>query len=112
MEIIQAIQSLKNVKSPGADNLNAELFKADTEVAENILLPLYTNIWMEGKIPSDWTKEVIVEVPKKGALSHCNNCRGITLLSVSSKIFCKIMIHRTVNKTIRNEQAGFRKGKI
>lgn len=88
VEIIQAIQSLKNGKSSGADNLNVELFKADTEVAANILLPLYTNIWMEGKIPSDWTKGVIVKVPKKGAISDCNNWRGITLLSVPSKIFC------------------------
>ena len=113
-EIIEAIQSLKNGKSPGADNLNAELFKVDPELSANILLPLYTKIWVEGKIPSDWTKGVIVKVPKKGALSDCNNWGGITLLSVPSKIFCKIIIHRitsAVDKVLSNEQAGFRKGK-
>ena len=113
-EIIQAIKSLKNGKSPGADNLNAELFKADPEQAANILLPLYTNIWLEKKIPPDWTKGVIIKVPKKGTLSDCNNWRGITLLSVPSKIFCKIITHRitsAVDQVLREEQAGFRKGK-
>lgn len=65
MEIIQAIKSLKNGKSPGADNRNAELLIVDSELAANTLLPLYTNIWVEKKIPPDWTKGVIVKVPRK-----------------------------------------------
>ena len=36
-EIITAIKLLKNGKSPGQDNLNAELFKADPELTAEIL---------------------------------------------------------------------------
>ena len=52
-------------------------------------------------------------IPKKGSLSNYNNWRGNTLLSVPSKIFCKVIIQRitqAVDDILRNEQAGFCKG--
>ena len=113
-EIIQAINSLKNGKAPGHDNLNAELFKADPELAATILTPLFTKIWEQEEIPTDWSRGVIIKIPKKGSLSDCNNWRGITLLSVPSKIFCKVIIQRitqAVDDLLRNEQSGFRKGR-
>ena len=45
-------------------------------------------------MPADWTKGVFIRIPKKGALSDCNNWRGITLLSAPSKILAKIIIKR------------------
>ena len=58
---------------------------------------------MGGKqLPEDWTEGVIVKIPKKGALSYCNNWRGISQLSVPSKILAKIIIQRA---------SGFLKGK-
>ena len=113
-EIIQAINSLKNGKAPGHDNLNAELFKADPELAATILTPLFTKIWEQEEILTDWSRGVIIKIPKKGSLSDCNNWRGITLLSVPSKIFCKVIIQRiiqAVDDLLRNEQSGFRKGR-
>ena len=113
-EIVAAIKTLKNGKSPGQDNLDAELFKADPELSANIMLPLFTSVWEGEKVPDDWTKGVICKIPKKGALSDCNNWRGITLLSVPSKILAKVIIRRmsdAVDETLRKEQAGFRKQK-
>ena len=65
-------------------------------------------------VPEVWTKGAIVKIPKKGALNDCNNWRGITLLSIPSKILAKVIINRmsaAVEKSLRREQAGFRKGK-
>ena len=114
IEIVKAIKTLKNGKSPGQDNLNAELFKTDPELSASILKPLFTAIWEGERIPEDWNKGMIVRIPKKGGLSDCNNWRGITLLSVPSKILAKIIIMRmsdAVDKSLRKEQAGFRKGR-
>ena len=111
-EIITAIKNLKNGKSPGQDNLDAELFKADPELSADILQPLFTTIWEEEVIPEDWTKGIIIKIPKKGALNDCNNWRGITLLSVPSKILAKIIIKRiskAIEEKLREEQAGFRR---
>ena len=54
-----------------------------------------------------------MKIPKKGALRNCNNWRGITLLSVPSKILAKLIIRRiseAVDQQLRKEQTGFRKG--
>ena len=94
-EIIAAIKSLKNHKTPGKDHLNAELFKAATVTAASILPPLFDTIWNRKKIPDDWNQGIIIIINnnnKKGALSECNNWRGITLLSIPSKILAKIIM--------------------
>ena len=109
-----AINSLENEKSPGQDNLGAELFKADPQLAADLLQPLLRDIWEEKKLPEDRTEGVIVKIPKKGALNNCNKSRGITLLSVPSKILAKIIIQRiaeTVDQHLRREHAGICKGK-
>ena len=108
-EIIKASKSLKNGEAH--DNLNTEFFKADPELAATVMQPLFAAIWEGGEVPADWTKGVI-RITKKGALSDCNNWRGITLLSVPSKILAKIVIKRisdAVDAGMRKEQAGFGK---
>ncbi len=55
-----------------------------------------------------------MKIPKKGDLSNCKNWRGINLLCVASKVFCKIILTRmmeVLEKGIRWEQAGFRLGR-
>ena len=57
---------------------------------------------------------MIIRIPKKGPLIDCNNWPSITLLSIPSKILAKIIINRlsnVVDRRLREEQAGFRKGK-
>ena len=56
----------------------------------------------------------IIKFLKKGNLSECNNWKCITLLSITSKAYCRIILKRNttaVNKLLRQEQAGFMKGK-
>ena len=111
-ETIKAIKFLKNGKAPGHDNLNAELFKADPELAATFLQPLFAAISEGEEVPADWRKDVIIRIPKKGAPRDCNNWHGITLLSVPKKIFANIIIKRisdAVDDGMRKEQAGFRK---
>ena len=113
-EIIAAIRSLKNGKSPGQDNLSAEVFKAHPQLAADLLQPLFTYIWEGKKLPKDWTEGVILKIRRKGALKNCNNWRGITFPSVPSKILAKIIIQRiadTVDQQLRREKAGSQKGK-
>lgn len=72
-EVVSAIKTLKNGEASGLDNLNAELFKADPNLAAEILLPLFTEICKQEKIPLYRTKGVISKIPRKGGLSEHNN---------------------------------------
>lgn len=114
LEIQRALKSLRNRKAPGIDQLNAELFKADVKQTSDILYPVFKEIWENNIIPDNWSEGDIIRIPKKGDLTNCNNWRGITLLSIPSKVFCKILISRiktAIDRTLRQEQAGFRQGR-
>ena len=64
-KIRTAICCLENEKSPGQDNLGAEVFKADPQLAADLLQPLLRDIWEEKKLPEDRTEGVIEKIPKK-----------------------------------------------
>ena len=113
-EIIKAIKALKNNKTTRQDTLQVELLNINPDLAADLLLPLFENIWEQEQVPHDWTCGTIVKISKKGNLSDCNNWRGNTLLSVPCKVFCKVIMMRVVDavdSTLRKEQAGFQRGR-
>jgi len=44
---------------------------------------------------NDWKTGLIVKLPKKGDLSLCNNWREISLISVTKKVFSRVILDRT-----------------
>ena len=71
-------------------------------------------IWIGEEIPKEWNKGLIIKIVKKGDTTLCDNYRGITLLSVPSKIFTKIInqrIQEGIDDELRQEQAGLEKEK-
>ena len=57
---------------------------------------------------------VILSSSLKRGSGLCKNWRGIMLLSVPSKVFCRIILERlkqALDRKLRCEQAGFRKDK-
>jgi Reverse transcriptase (RNA-dependent DNA polymerase)/Domain of unknown function (DUF6451) len=79
-----------------------------------LLFPIFKSIWEQEKLPEDWLQGVLIKIPKKGDLSNCNNWRGITLLSIPSKVLAKVILNRIsdkIDESIRKEQAGFRPGR-
>ncbi|KAI8514967.1 hypothetical protein Bbelb_075580 [Branchiostoma belcheri] len=111
VEIRKAISSLKSGKAAGPDGIPPEAWKEAGELSVGALHPLLTSIWLKEKIPLDWKKGVIIKLPKKGDLTQCKNWRGIMLLSIASKVLCRIILNRTANAMetkLRDNQAGFR----
>ena len=109
--VTHAIKQMKTGKSPGIDNICIELLKTDAITAGNIFTGLFNDIWTANEIPRDWNKGLIVKIPKKGDLQNCDNWRGITLLSMPSKIVCRVLLNRieeAIDVNLRQEQAGFR----
>ena len=113
-EIEKSINKLRNSKSPGVDNIQAEMLKTQSNMVTRKLEEVFKIIWKNEEIPEDWQKEDIIKLPKKGDLENCNNWRGVTLLSVPSKVLGRVIIVRirdALDNKLRKEQAGFRRGK-
>ena len=90
------------------------MLKCSENDAGKQLHSLFNSIWKDQCASEDWKKSRIVKVPKKGDLSECDNYRGISLLSVPSKILCRVLTDRLksgVDEMMRQEQAGFRSGR-
>ena len=62
-------------------------------------------------MPHDWTRAIVVPVHKKGSKLQCKNYCGICLLSISGKVYAKILDQRVRDSTegkILEEQGAFR----
>ena len=106
-----AIGHIENGKAAGPDGIPAEALKGDVTTSVEMLYTLFEEIWEKEEIPAEWKEGYLIKIPKKGDLSGCDNFRGITLLSVPGKVLNRIILERMkgeVDKTLREEQAGFR----
>jgi len=113
-DVQRAIKSLKSGKSSGDDELIAEMFVTCQDILSPILCKLFNHLFTNSLYPEQWTRGVIVPVPKKGDLNDVNNYRGITLTSIFSKIFSQMLDYRLRswaegNNLLSDYQFGFRK---
>jgi len=115
LDIEMAVQSMNNNKSPGIDNIPTDLYKKGGGLLLNKIHSLIKGIWREEKMPTDWTKNIIVPKYKnRGDKLQCKNYRGISLLCTVYKILTTVINNRLIKYTdsiIGEYQAGFRTGK-
>jgi hypothetical protein len=115
-EVSDAIRKLKAGKAPGPDNILAELLKTGENEIIIFLTKLFNTMLKESKFPVEWTKAIIIPLHKKGNIENPDNYRGISLLSILSKVFTGIINQRLnkwaeANDILSEAQAGFRKGR-
>ena len=113
-EIESALKTLKAGKSPGLDNIPAELLKNSGENATKAIHTLCCSIWNTCQWPKDWKQQELVMLHKAGSMKECGNYRTIALISHTSKILLDIILRRLKAKVefeLADEQAGFRTGR-
>lgn len=105
-EIVKAIRETKGNRASGEDRITSDMMKADPDTSAMCLVGLFNAVWSKEEVPEDWQKGIIIKLPKKGDLSECGNWRGINLLSVPGKVFCRVLLHRikaSVERILREE---------
>ena len=112
-EILGCIKRIKNNKTGGSDGLVGELLKYGGMGMVDLLEQLFLVIWHEEVVPRQWREGLVINLFKKGDREDPGNYRGITLLSVVGKLFCKILNNRLVEcldkeGLLHEGQAGFR----
>ena len=113
-EVEAAIRSLPVDKAPGADNIQAELLKYGGKELVALMTSLCQKIWETKTWPDEWTRSLVIPLPRKGNPRKCQNYTTISLISHSSKVMLKIILNRLKNEAeghLAEEQAGFRPGR-
>ena len=113
-EILHAVKTLINNKSPGPDSIPAELLKEGGYLCTRTLHRYISEVWRQECVPQQWKDANIVTIYKnKGDKSVCSNSRGISLLATAGKVLAKVMLRRlisTISERVTPEsQCGFRK---
>jgi hypothetical protein len=68
-----AIGKPKSYKSPGTDQILAELIKARGETLYSEIHRLICCIWNKEELPQQWKESIILPIYKKGDKTDCNN---------------------------------------
>ena len=105
---------MKNNKAPGADSVINEFLKYGGSEVRNKLLKITSMIFAKREVPNDFRKTLIKLLYKKGDKSECRNYRSISLVSVGRKLLSNMTLFRlrhAVDRVLREEQCGFRKGR-
>ena len=124
-EINRAIGNMANGRQGGEDQLVAELVKYGGDALRTEILNVVRESWREaaygeeGDEARDWPEawKMAIQVPiwkQKGCKSDKNTWRGITLLSVGTKVLARVVAARTQRwseEFLGDEQNGFRRNR-
>eukprot|EP00798_Chlamydomonas_sp_ICE-L_P009719 gene9719-biopygen6906 len=110
-QVMKAIQKLKNT-APGICAVTAQMLKLGGNAVASRLHRVISVTWASGRCPQSW-KEATLTYIYKGKEDKLlpDNYRGISLLSVCSKVYTNVLIDRlktTIEPTLHEAQCGFR----
>jgi hypothetical protein len=72
-EVYMANEKLKQHKSPGTDQILAELIKARGRTICSEIHKIINSIWNKEELPEPWKESIIVPIYKKGDKTDCSN---------------------------------------
>ena len=113
-EVKWALGSITMNKAGGGDGIPVELFQILKDDAVRVLHSICQQIWKTQQWPQDWKRSVFIAITKKCNAKECSNYCTIALISHTSKVMLKILkarLQQSVNRELRDVQAGFRKGR-
>lgn len=124
-EIHKCGQKMSNNKAAGIDGFLAEFYKYGSETLQKQVSGLIQQMWQEAlrgqfgeegaKWPESWHTGIVIPLWKrKGSKTDKSTWRGITLLSVGSKLLARVVASRVqawTEQFIHEAQAGFRQGR-
>ena len=113
-ELLDALHKSHDTAT-GPDDIHYQILKHLPDNALKTLLNILNDIWITGKFPKDWSKAMIIPIPKPNKdHTEATNYRPIALTSCLCKTMERMINDRLVwflesNQLITKYQAGFRK---
>jgi len=91
-EVEKAMEDLKRIKSPVADQIPAELIKLWDKTNRSVIFKVISSIWKRKELSEEWKESIIVPIYKKDDKTDCNNCRGVSFLRTKYSILSNILL--------------------
>jgi len=110
-EVKMAIEKLTRHKSPGIDQILAELLKAGSRTFCSEIHKFINSVWNREELPQEWKESVTVPIYKKGDKTDFRNYRGLSILSTTYKILSNMLLSRMApyaEEITGDHQCGFR----
>jgi hypothetical protein len=82
-EVEVAVGKLRRYKSPGVDQMPAELVQAGGETLRSEVHKPIKLIWNKEELPHQSKESIVLSIHKKGDKTDSSNYRGISFLSTS-----------------------------
>ena len=114
-EVRDAINLMKEGKSPGPDRLSPTFYKMFQRILIPHLVDLFNEAAKTGHLPECLTQGDIICLYKKGDPREIRNYRPLTMLQVGYKVYARILVNRLktrITKVISPAQLGFVPGRI
>jgi hypothetical protein len=86
-EVEAAIRKLKRYKTPGSDQIPAELIQVGGETLRSEIHKLLMLIWNKEELPHQWKESIVVPIHKKDDKTDCSNYRGISYCRLHRKFY-------------------------
>jgi hypothetical protein len=109
-----AVGKLKRYKSPGVEQIPAELIQSGGETLRSEIRKFIKLVWNKEELPHQWKESIVVPFHTIGDKTDCSNYRGISLLSTSYKIVTNIPLARLTpygDEIMGDHQCGFRRNR-
>ena len=101
-EVEIAVKVMNTGKASGKDGIVAEILQQAGENICRLLLTVFPHVWRKGEAPQDRRDAILVSLYKKRPKDQCDNCRGISFLSVVGKRFARLFLNRLLKPVVPN----------
>ena len=110
-EVLLALKSMQNGKSPGNDGLTKEFYVYFFDILGTDLVKCLNSCWSKGCLSNSQSQALITLIQKPGKdVRFMNAWRPISLINVDAKVISKVLakrIEKFMPLLISNEQSAF-----
>ena len=96
-EVVEAPQSIGDLKAPGPDGMHAIFYKKFWEVVGTKVTEEVLDVLNGGPMPAEWNDTCVVLIPKVNNSECMKDLRPISLCNVVYKLISKVLANRLKN---------------